>query len=114
MFVCAIIKRNSQGSSQYEQAWQDFNNELNDYYEQTIADKRPYFDDGAMGDYLDQLAEAVNDGADLTWEIGKKTRHGYVASFEPSEEWSKKYVAFEKIPEPEQQIIAANIDFYGG
>lgn len=99
MLVCATIKRNIEGRSQYKEAWQDFNNELNDYYQQDIADKRPYFDNGAMSDYLDQLADAVNDGVDLTWEIGKKTRHGYVASFEPSEEWTKKYVEFEKIPE---------------
>ena len=76
----------------YEYAVEAFNNELNDYYEKHIDDERPYFGNGAMGEYLSEFEDALNDGTDLTWELGKKTRTGYVASFTPSEEWQEKHL----------------------
>lgn len=80
----------------YEQAVEAFNNELNDYYEKHIDDERPYFGNGAMGEYLSELEDALNEGTDLTWELGKNERSGYVASFAPSEEWEKEYLLIEE------------------
>ena len=80
----------------YDQAVEAFNNELNDYYEKHIADERPYFDNGAMGEYLSELNDALNDGTNLTWELGKKERNGYVASFAPSKEWEQAYLLVEE------------------
>lgn len=75
-----------------ESAVCDFNNQLNNYYQSKVANERPYFGYGAMLDYIEQLSDAMNEGTDLTWEIGKTERSGYVASFSPSEQWEKKYL----------------------
>ena len=76
----------------YSNAVEAFNNELNNYHEKDIANERPYFGDGAMLEYLDELEDALNDDTDLTWELGKKTRTGYVATFKPSSEWDEMYL----------------------
>ena len=80
----------------YDQAVEAFNNELNDYHEKHIADERPYLWEASMLEYLDELEDALNEGTDLTWELGKKTRNGYVASFAPSEEWEQAYLSIEE------------------
>ncbi len=82
--------------SQYQKAVEAFNNELNDYYEKNVADERPYFGNGAMSEYLSDLEDALTDGTDLTWELGKKTQRGCVASFSPSEEWEQAYLEIEE------------------
>ena len=89
----------------YEQAVEAFNNELNDYYEKHIADDRPYFGNEAMCEYLSEFEDALNDGTDLTWELGKKERNGYVASFSPSEEWEEKYLEIDDGSKIEIQMI---------
>ena len=76
----------------YEQAVEAFNNELNDYFEREIENVRPYSSDNAMLSYVNEFEDALNDGTDLTWELGKKTRTGYVASFTPSDEWQEKHL----------------------
>ena len=76
----------------YDKALQAFNNELNEYFEQSVANERPYFGDGAMLSWLGELEGALNEGANLAWELGKKTRTGYVATFEPSEGWQETYL----------------------
>tara|TARA_Y100000114_G_scaffold106538_1_gene99820 strand:- start:828 stop:1106 length:279 start_codon:yes stop_codon:yes gene_type:complete len=81
----------------FERAVQAFNNQLNDYYEKDIANDRPYFGNGAMLDYLSELEDALNDGTDLTFELGKKTRRGSVATFEPCEAWKEKYLLVEEV-----------------
>lgn len=80
----------------YDQAVEAFNNELNDYHEKHIADERPYFGNGAMCEYLSEFEDALRDGTNLTWELGKKERNGYVASFAPSEEWEQAYLLIEE------------------
>ena len=80
----------------YQKAKEAFNNELNDYFEKQVENDRPYFSDGAMLEYLSQLECAINNGTDLTWELGKKTRTGYVATFEPSEKWQETYLLINK------------------
>ena len=82
--------------SQHQKAVEAFNNELNDYYEKNVANERPYFGGGAMSEYLSELEDALTDGTDLTWELGKKERTGYVASFAPSEEWEQAYLGIEE------------------
>lgn len=76
----------------YEQAVEAFNNELNDYFEREVENVRPYSSDNPMLSYVNEFEDALNDGTDLTWELGKKTRTGYVASFAPSEEWEEKHL----------------------
>jgi len=82
--------------SQRQKAVEAFNDELNDYYEKNVANERPYFGGGAMSEYLSQLEDALTDGTDLTWELGKNTRWGSVASFAPSEEWQQAYLGIEE------------------
>ena len=89
----------------YEQAVEAFNNELNDYYEKHVADERPYFGNGAMGEYLSEFEDALNDGTNLTWELGKNERSGYVASFAPSEEWEEKHLEIDDGSKLEIQMI---------
>lgn len=89
----------------YEQAVEAFNNELNDYYEKHIADDRPYFGNEAMCEYLSEFEDALNDGTNLTWELGKKTRNGYVASFSPSEEWEEKHLEIDDGSKIQIQMI---------
>jgi hypothetical protein len=76
----------------FEKAVEAFNNELNNYFEREVESVRPYSSDNPMLSYLNELEDALNDGTDLTWELGKKTRTGYVASFAPSEEWQEKHL----------------------
>lgn len=80
---------------QYQKAVEAFNNELNDYYVKNVANERPYFGSGAMSQYLSDLEDALTDGENLLWELGKKTRWGGVASFSPSEEWEQAYLEIE-------------------
>ena len=81
--------------SQYQKAVEAFNSELNDYYEENVADERRYFGGGAMSQYLSDLEDALTDGENLLWELGKKERTGHVASFAPSEEWENAYLQIE-------------------
>ncbi|QDP60118.1 MAG: hypothetical protein Unbinned1473contig1001_42 [Prokaryotic dsDNA virus sp.] len=76
----------------YDQAVEAFNNELNDYFEREVENVRPYSSDNPMLSYVNEFEDALNDGTDLTWELGKKTRTGYVASFAPSEAWQEKHL----------------------
>jgi len=95
----------------YEQAVEAFNNELNDYYYYHIDDERPYFGNEAMCDYLSEFEDALNDGTDLTWELGKKTRTGYVASFTPSQEWQEKHLEIDDGLKLEIQIINSHVAY---
>ena len=76
----------------YSSAVDAFNNELNDYFQQNVEDVRPYLGDCPMIDWICQHEDCLNEETDLTWELGKKTRTGYVASFEPSEIWKETYL----------------------
>ena len=95
----------------YEQAVEAFNNELNDYYEKHVDDERPYFGNEAMGEYLSEFEDALNDGTDLTWELGKKTRTGCVASFAPSEEWEEKHLEIDDGSKLEIQMVTPHVAF---
>ena len=89
----------------YDQAVEAFNNELNDYFEREVENVRPYSSDNPMLSYVNEFEDALNDGTDLTWELGKKTRTGYVASFAPSEEWQEKYLEIDDGSKIEIQMI---------
>lgn len=88
----------------YDQAVEAFNNELNDYFEREVESVRPYSSDNPMLSYLNEFEDALNDGTDLTWELGKKERNGYVASFAPSEEWEQAYLSIEEFEIDEQSV----------
>ena len=93
----------------YEQAVEAFNNELNDYFEREIENVRPYSNDNAMLSYVNEFEDALNDGTDLTWELGKKTRTGYVASFTPSDEWQEKHLEIDDGKEREMFEVLDNL-----
>jgi hypothetical protein len=79
----------------YTAAVHNFNKELNDFHEQQIGPDRPYSGDGALLEYVEQLEQSFNEKTDLTFELGKKTRRGHVASFAPSVEWQRAYLHIE-------------------
>ena len=70
----------------------EFNKQLNDFHEQQIGPDRPYSGDGAVLEYIEQLEQSLNEKTDLTFELGKKTRRGHVASFVPSVEWQRAFL----------------------
>lgn len=95
----------------YDQAVEAFNNELNDYYEKHIDDERPYFGNEAMCAYLSEFEDALNEGTNLTWELGKKERSGYVASFSPSEEWEEKHLEIDDGSKIQIQMINSHVAY---
>lgn len=76
----------------YDEAQNNFNDELNDMHERDIADSRPYFGSEAMEEFVNELEYAINDNLDFDWEIGKRTRWGHVATFRPSDAWMETYL----------------------